>query len=464
LPDSTYSYNNLLKHLVDLGFLQRKIIQIGSSPKECYLLIAPTFTRIEKSFTHGGSQIYILTGIYSRQFSYLLKSTADTHNIKINYKTINSELEKLAENILLPDLVLIDNKFPFDEFKKICIENGLDFVKEDEHNIANSLLNFTASIGDFENIFKNQSSEIIQSNSLESIEKDLKPSEENFPRLRVIDTTVLYKAKTYFVEMEKDKFFKYHQPFSSKWLSLYVKNKRKDPLIIYRKKKSNATDFRYYPEIYLYKYDQFPTLVTKSLALLNIGIPSEKKIFIANSRFNENSKGFAFNIFLEYNISDDVDRRKKLAKILTGSENLENNDQIIDSVYFDNNPLTMELFTMKLFCFDKINKFILIKRNDNVIAVLILGNYSKPQSIFLASEILPPEINTTVNIDSTIHQMVKIEMIENVNAIISAVIKNDVAKIINYHSAINTCTIPLINTEDYNSEPILIIDNFLKNE
>jgi hypothetical protein len=456
IPDSTYSYNNLLKYLVDLGFLQRKIIQISSNPKECYLLIVPTFTRIENSFTHGGSQIYILTGIYSRQFSYLLKSTADTHNIKINYKTRNSELEKLAENILLPDLVLIDNKFPFDEFKKICIENGLDFVKEDEHNIANSLLNFTASIGDFENIFKNQSSEIIQSNSLESIEKDLKPSEENFPRLRVIDTTDLYKAKTYFVEMEKDKFFKYHQPFSSKWLSLYLKNKRKDPLIIYRKKKSNATDFRYYPEIYLYKYDQFPTLVTKSLALLNNGIPSEKKIFITNSRFNENSKGFAFNIFLEYKISDDVDRRKNLAKILTGSENLENNDQIIDSVYFDNNPLTMELFTLKSFCFEKTNKFILIKRDDNVIAVLVLGNYSKPQSIFLASEILASEIN----IDTTIHQMVKIEMTEDVNAIISAVIKNDVAKIINYQSTINNCFIPPICTEDYNNEPILIIDNF----
>lgn len=460
LMDTNYSFNNLLKYLVDLGFLQRKIIPTSSIPKECYLLVPPTFTKIEKSFTDGGSQIYLLTGIYSRKFTFLVKNIAETNNIKINYRTLNSNLEILPETFLLPDLMLIENKFPFDELKQKCKENGLDFLKEDNYNYANSLLNFSASIIEFEKKFEKLRGPLIETNTQNSIESDLKPSDENFPRLRVIVIKEIYKAKTYFIEIAKNKFYKYDQPFSSKWLNLYVKNKRKDPIIIYRKKRSDTVCFNYDSSIYLYKYDQFPTLVTKSLTLFNVGLPSEEKIFIIDSAFNNYSKNFAFNNFLKYNISSDPERRKKLAKILTGSELIEGNDQIVDSIYFDNYPIKMELYSINSFSFDKINKFILIKRDNQIISIITVGNYSKPQSIYLASELLQNVKTSEINIDGTTYNMIKIEMTEDCNAIISAIIKNDTEKIKNYKATIHTNKNFTIHTEDYTTENILIIDNY----
>lgn len=460
LMDTNYSFNNLLKYLVDLGFLQRKIIPTNSIPKECYLFVPPTFTKIERSFTNGGPQIYLLTGIYSRKFTYFVTNIAETKNIEINYRTTNTHLEKLPETFLLPDLMLIDNNFPFDELKQICKKNGLDFLKEDDYNYANSFLNFSASVSEFEKKFEKERGQLFETNTQNSIESDLKPSDENFPRLRVLDTKELYKPKTYFVEIAKNKFYKYNKTFSSKWLNLYVKYKRKDPIIIYRKKRSDNTLFNYHPSIYLYKYDQFPTLVTKSLTLFNVGLPSEKKIFNIDSKFNNHSKDFAFNIFLEYYISSDFERRKKLAKILTGSELIEGNYQIIDSIYFDNNPMKMELYSINSYSFDQINKFILIKKDNHIISIIIIGNYSKPQSIYLTSDLFQDENNTEISIDGAIHKMAKIEMTEDCNAIISAIIKNDAEKIKKYKTTLHKNNSFDIHTKDYTTENILIIDNY----
>ncbi|GAA4053456.1 hypothetical protein [Flavobacterium chungnamense] len=463
LIETNYSFNNLLKYLIDLGFIQRKIITNTLNTKECYVLVPPTFTKIEKSFTDGGNQIYLITGLYNRKFTFLVKKVAEENNVVIKFRKIKTtqEKEKLPETFLLPDLILIDHNFPFDKFESECSKNGLDFIKEEQINIANSLLNFSASVSDFEAKFKDSSDKIENNDTLNDLEKELKStSEENFPRIRVLDTKQVYKAPTYFVEMQKNVFYKYNQTFSSKWLNLYIKNKRKDPVIIYRKKRSDKTNFTYFSEIYLYKYDQFPTLLTKSLTFLNIGLPTEKKIFVCNSKFNKQSKEFPFNVFLEYNISSDVDRRKKIAKILTGSDLIEENEQIIDSVHNDYDKIKMELFTIKMIGFNQINKFILIKKDGLIISLITLGNYYKPHSVYISPEIIQSIQKNEINIDGQSFSMAKIVPSEDINSIISAILKNDTEKINGYQKIPDKTKIVTFQTEDYITEDILIISNY----
>jgi hypothetical protein len=463
LIDTNYSFNNLLKYLVDLGFIQRKIITTTLNTKECYVLVHPTFTKIEKSFTDGGNQIYLITGLYNRKFTFLVKKVAEENNVEIKFRKIktNQEKEKLPETFLLPDLMLIDHNFPFDKFESECSKNGLDFIKEEQINIANSLLNFSASVSDFQAKFKYSSDKIENDDTLYDLEKELKStSEENFPRIRVLDTRQVYKAPTYFVEMQKNVFYKYNQTFSSKWLNLYIKNIRKDPVIIYRKKKSDKTNFTYFAEIYLYKYDQFPTLFTKSLTLLNIGLPTEKKIFVCNSKFNKQSKEFPFNVFLEYNISSDIDRRKKIAKIITGSDSIEENEQIIDSVHNDYDKIKMELFTIKTIGFNQINKFILIKKDGLIISLITLGNYYKPQSVYISSEIIQSPQKTEIKIEGQSCSISKINPSEDINSIISSIIKNDTEKINRYQTILDKTKIVTFQINDYTIEDILIISNY----
>lgn len=83
IAENEYSFYNLLKNLTELGFLQKTILETNQSSKEIYLAIPPTFSRIEKSFSSGGSQVYILSGLYSRSFVHLLKSFTDEIKIKI---------------------------------------------------------------------------------------------------------------------------------------------------------------------------------------------------------------------------------------------------------------------------------------------------------------------------------------------------------------------------------------------
>jgi hypothetical protein len=456
LIDGNFSFNNLLKYFIDLGFLQRRIID----SKECYLLIPPTFTKIEKSFTPGGSQIYLLTGLYNSKFTFLLKKIATDKKVMISYRKPKINIEQLPETFLLPDLMLIDFNFPFDEFKKECDENGLNFRVENEINFANTLLNFSASINDFETRFKNSSEEITNDVSFNNLEHSLKPSNENFPRLRVLETKKIYQPSTYFLETEKNIYYKYNQIFSSKWLNLFVKNKRKEPIIIFRKKRSEGNNFIYNPNIYLYKYDQFPSFVTKPLSLLNIGIPSEKKIFIYDSRFNKKSKEFVFNTFLEYDISDDIERRKKLAEILTGSNEIEKNDQIINSTYNDYSKIKITLFTSISFDFKTTNKFILIKNEDKIISFITLGNYHKPQTIYLSTEIRNSENFINIDIDNQSYKMVRILPTEDINSLITAVIQNNTEKIKTYNIIQSINKISPIQISNYTNEEILIIDNY----
>ncbi|MBU3661313.1 MAG: hypothetical protein FGM14_15700 [Flavobacteriales bacterium] len=456
-----YTFFNLLKNLVDLGYLQKTIVDTGANIKEVFLAIPPTFSRIEKSFTPGGGQIFILTGLYSRTFIHTLKTYTESKAIKVKYRKFKDEDNRFADNFLLPDLIFIDHNFPLDEFQDYCKKLDLYFETESIHNVPNSLLNFVGSISDFEDTFLKLSELDIAGNNTErsrEYEKSLEPAkEEEFPRLRILRSDKSYYQKSKYIEFKANEFLKVRNDQISDWLDIYIKFKRKEPFIIYEKIRSEG-NFSYKPNIFIYKYIKLPSIFSKALTLMNIGIPSEHKLFIVNSKMNKRSRSFACNDFYKYNISDSIEKRKHISQVLTGSLEIEGNIQIIDSISSDNVKMKMEIFQSKS---SNLNEsFILIKNLEVTLAFIKLGNYSKPKSFFLNKNYFNLNYSgkcSQITINNHIITMVLIDnQYMDANKIISCIIRENIDEI-NFLTSNNTIN---INLDDYSKENIKIINNY----
>lgn len=456
IEENEYSFNNLLKHLLELGYLQKGIKKNDNGFNEVYFAIPPTFSRIEKAFSHGGGQVYLLTGLYSRSFLHYLKSYLEEKSIKTQYRKFSDDKNRFSETYLLPDLIFIDHNFSIEEFKEKCEENGFYFETETIHNVPNSLLNFVASIDDFENdnLDLNQKDNAsIDQDKILQYKSDLEPAKETeFPRLRVLKTDKAYIQKTKFIEYKENEFLRIRNKQLTDWLDIYIKYLRKEPFIVFEKKRSEG-NYIYTSELFTYKYTKLPNLISKALTHINVGVPSEQKLFIVNSTLNKRSKEFAFNIFYRYNISNNTDRRKQIVKTLTGSDEIENNVQIINSTRNNSVNITMELLQPidKKYC----DSFIMIKDGVFVNALIKLGNNSKPEAVFVKSE--KSNESLEIKVDKKDLKMVAIDLgSDNINLIISNIIKGNFKQL----KFLSSKVLVDVLLEEYSKENIKIIDNY----
>ena len=452
IEEDDYSFNNLLNHLIELGYLQKGI----KDDKNIYLAIPPTFSRIEKAFTVGGGQVYLLSGLYSRSFIHHLKSYLEDNDILIKYRKFSDDKNRYAETYLLPDMIFIDAKFDLESFKTYCNDKELYFETETKHNVPFSLLNFVGSVDKFERECL-QLNEIdkahLDADKIRQYEEALVPVKETeFPRLRVLKTDKSHILKTKFIELKENEFLKIRTKTPADWLDVYVKYLRKEPFIVFEKIRSEG-NYRYTSELFIYKYTKLPKLISKALTLINLGVPSEHKLFVVNSTLNNKSKEFAFNVFYRFNISTGEERRKQIAKKLTGLEDIENNTQIINSTRIDTIKVTMEYY--QPIVKKHLNSFILIKNGNTVLAYIQLGNHSKPTSIYLKSE--KPDAFIKLTINNVLLNMEAVDLkLECTNTIISNIIKsNEVQrKFLSSNVDIN------ITLGEYYKENIKVIDNF----
>lgn len=456
IEENEYSFNNLLKHLTELGYLQKGIKERANGSMDVYLALPPAFSRIEKAFSDGGGQVYLLSGLYSRSFIYHLKSYSEDRGILIRYRKFSDTKSTSAETYLLPDLIFIDTKFNLEDFKRYCEEKNLFFETETKHNVPYSLLNFVGSVDSFEieclNL-KEIDKAYIDADKIRQYSEDLEPPKENeFPRIRVLKTDKLYILKTKFIEFKENEFLKLRTNTPSDWLDVYVKYLRNEPFIVFEKIRSEG-NYRYTSELFTYKYTKLPNLISKALTLINLGVPSEHKLFVVNSTLNNKSKEFAFNVFYRFNISNGEERRKQIAKKLTGDEELENNKQIINSTRIEANKVRMELFQP----IDKkhLTSFVLIKEGDVTYALIKLGNHSKPVAFYLKTK--KPDPSLEIIIDQIPLKMAAVDLnYDCTNTIISNIIKGKEIQYKLLSSAVNV----KISLEEYNKENIKIIDNY----
>lgn len=455
IEENDYSFNNLLKHLIELGYLQKEIKENHNGSIDVYLAIPATFSRIEKAFTVGGGQVYLLSGLYSRSFIHHLKSYLVDNDILIRYRKFSDNKNRYAETYLLPDMIFVDAKFDLEGFKMYCDDKGLYFETETIHNVPYSLLNFVGSIDAFENeslCLNELDKAYMDAEKIRQYSEALEPAKETeFPRIRVLKTDKSYILKTKFIEFKQNEFLKIGTKTPSDWLDVYVKYLRKEPFIILEKNTSNG----YFKDVFLYKYVRLPNLITKALTLMNLGAPSDRKLFIVNSPLNNKSKEFAFNIFYNFNIpaNQNHDRRKQIAKKLTGCKELEGNKQIINATRFDSNKIALELYQPK----EKkhLNSFVLIRDENIILAFIKLGNHSKPLSIYLKSEKPDPFIKLTIDQISLTMEAVDLNS-DCTNTIISNIIKTKEIQKKPLSSEVNIN----VTLEEYHKENIKLIDNY----
>lgn len=451
IEENDYSFNNLLKHLIELGYLQKAIKDDKYRSENIFLALPPTFSRIEKAFTVGGGQVYLLSGLYSRSFIHHLKSYLAENDILMKYRKFTDDKNRYAETYLLSDMIFIDAKFNLEDFKNYCKENGLYFHVETKHNVPYSLLNFVGSVDAFESecLQLNQIDKAyIDTDKIRQYAETLEPAKETeFPRIRVLKTDKSHILKTKFIEFKENEFLKTEKT-PSDWLDVYIKYLKKEPFIILEK---NTTKV-YYPNMFIYKYVKLPSLISKALTLINFGVPSEHKLFVVNSILNNKSKEFAFNVFYRFNISTGDERRKQIAKKLTGIEDIENNIQIVNSTRIDTIKVTMEYY--QPIVKKHLHSFILIKHENIILSYIQLGNNSKPSSIYLKSEKLNPFIKLTI--DNVPLNMEAIDLkSECTNTIISNIIKSKEVQRKSLTSAVNLN----ITLKEYYKENIKLIDN-----
>jgi hypothetical protein len=335
LQRELYSDFNLIENLLNMGYINREVSTEG---KDSFQLCPPTFTKIERSFTPGGSQVYKLSGCRTREFSYKIKKYCSEHNIEIKYKTPTELNTPTTEYFLLPDMIFVDHSFNFDRFKETF--PNLYFIVEKTHNVGSSLLNYISSVQDFENKFiKDITPDTVNFNI------DLEDTSTiDFPRIRIQKQREKYtNLKRLILEYKEGSFYRKDSNgnwLPKHWMELFVKFKTKQPILLMESPKNNNSEHTLHPKIYFDKYSKLPSIISKALVDLNQGIATEKKVFLTNDLWKNKTLNYVYNVFLEFNISDDKERREKLCKILTGDIDYLDNDQIIKGKVDSNFKMT----------------------------------------------------------------------------------------------------------------------------
>lgn len=266
-----------------------------------YQTIPPAFIKIPRSFNVGGNQTWMLIGAYTRRFlTDLLSFCRDKDTaIRLRYSKI---LDKSRNSLrLLPPIILLDGVFKPNLFKSECPHHNFDILQDGDQSL--NILSLIHSISEYRKTL-----EIIPRETIEFSRYRTKSNE--YPKIWE-DNPYAYNNHIY-IEDSKGAVFK--PSISHGWNHLFCFYEKDNPFII--------KDTQH---IYINTDLHLPSLIQRSLFIMNVGLPSYKKVFICG-----NSSRQLYTIMKAYNVNND--RRKQLFKTLTGVDNVDENQFIRERV------------------------------------------------------------------------------------------------------------------------------------
>lgn len=371
IEENNFSKYNLINNLYALGYINKSN---NENNEEVYQLMPPSLIKIEKSFS-GTSQVYKLVGTRTKLMVQRAIDFCTENNITIQYKSYQASDDINLENILLPQTIFIDFKGKEKEFVAYINElDNIEILLENEYHIGDSLLNFIASVSDFEQVFltspfdfKNQEFKSIESSDAPNIVESVTPSYRNgFP----------YFAK--YLKTSETTFFK---DLPTGWTNLFIEYKKKKPILILKKIKGDSMN-NISPELLIPTKLRLPLVFYKAMVSLNHGTPKTSKTFLVNTgKFNSNNNQY-FMLFDYYSVSQKDKRHENIVRILTGSNEIETNSQIA----FLNNSSSVKHKMLYAKCdIESDSKDVVIIKNDNN-QIVALGTNNK--KIFLNGDFL----------------------------------------------------------------------------
>lgn len=404
IKENNYSKFNLINNLIGLGYLNYK--QKETFEKQ-YQIMPYALSKIEKSFD-STTQVFQLTGFLSLLMMNRITEFCERHNIKIRYKRPDWLEGSSLESMLLPDLIYLDLKHKQKAFTQFISESfQTEIVVEDLYHPGDSLLQFVASLSDFEQVH------LTQKINLEN-QKLSADDIDDFPRIARTAKDYQRFGKYYYKEFLEKSEGNYYRVEHKYWTNLFIGQKKEQP-ILFMKRTFGQERFNYSREVLIPSKITLPEIAYKSLCLLNHGIPSTRKVFFKN--FHSKSrpiKNKTFRHFDIYHISNkDESRRKNIARILTGIDDLDDNPQI---KYFNNNSSSKyQMFYTKCSVFSDVKFLITIEDSkDKLVALYFYKN------LYLKRNTNDDVNSITITIDSIESTFIKIDSKElNENELLS---------------------------------------------
>lgn len=272
-----------------------------------YQVIPPAFIKIPRSFNLGGSQVWMLTGTYTKRFLSELEDFCTKNvdgrerNVPICLKhRYNERLENARGHLkLLPPIVLVDGIFNPTEFKDRCPHHCFDVCQNNDY--ALELLSMVPKISDYRDTLRSVPRDNID------VSRFVKPKTCDFPRVRE-DNPGAYNNHVYIEESENGDFLR--PTISEKWNDLYCYFKRIKSFII------QGLQHIYMPNNLI-----LPSLIQRSLFIMNVGLPAYKKVFICDY---PNRK--LYTTMKSYKVNDN--RLSSLYEKLTANSNIDGNPLI----------------------------------------------------------------------------------------------------------------------------------------
>ena len=273
-----------------------------------YQAIPPAFIKIPRSIHNGGNQIWMLTGAYTRRFFNELVNycTNNKINIKLRY---SKKLENSNGSLkLLPPIILVGHNFNPQSFIGGYPYHCFDV--NDTYDQALDLLSLLPSITEYKS-------------TLERVPRDrvdvtmfVRPESNEFPRIRE-DNPYGYNNHVYIEQSYDGDFLK--PSITEKWNHLYCYYKRNTPFII------KGTQHIYLPEDL-----RLPSLINRSLFIMNVGVPKYQKAFICGRPSKK-----IYTRMKSYKVNDA--RLHSVFEKLTGNSNYIDNPHIREKVISSKN-------------------------------------------------------------------------------------------------------------------------------
>ena len=298
-----------------------------------YQAIPPAFTKIPRSF-HAGStnQVWMLTGAYTRKFMKDLYDFCTTNadgskrNVPISIKyRYSKRLDNSRGSMkLLPPIILLGSNFDPVEFKKRFPHHLFDVINKQDQ--ALEMLSLVSPISEYE-----KTMETIPRDRVD-VSRFVRPKSKEFPRVRE-ENPYEYNNHIYIEKSERGDIFK--PSISEKWNDLFCYYKRNKPFII------KGSQHIYLPEDL-----RLPSLIQRSLFIMNVGLSAYKKVFIC-----DNPSKMLYTCVRSYKVNDA--RLQVVFEKLTGNRDVTNNPFIREKVtssrnsQYDKWAYFMELWTRK---------------------------------------------------------------------------------------------------------------------
>ena len=273
-----------------------------------YQAIPAAFVKIPRSFVTGDlRQIWMLTGAYSRRFLSDLFSFCRENNIKIKLRYSHRLNQSIESFKLLPPIILIHENFNPEQFSQHYNIHHFDIINDTDQ--ALNFLSLIPSITEYQNTLTRISRNRVDMNFV-------KPDSRQFPRIRE-DNPYSYNNHVYIEESCNGDFLR--PTVSEKWYYLYCTYKKNNPFIIHGTQ-----------HIYLPVFLHLPSLIQRSLFVMNVGIPSYRKVFICGYPTKK-----MYTEMKAYKVNDN--RLNLFFEKITGSRYGERNLFVRDKVVSSNN-------------------------------------------------------------------------------------------------------------------------------